>query len=878
MTYGEEFKLPLRSMRRVLLFFMALLIGLPNVALATAGFGDHDERIDVHDLWPTPEYNRILFFWNTDGGMCTAQYVWYNIVLTARHCIVYETGHDGYKEVGQVIGKIRNHALNKSEVVVESYGYDRADDWALLRITDPNLYSDNWFDVNPQTITQTLQSAGFGWCRVLQDSEIDKIKFMFLKHPYYRSASFAELWDGMTVNGKKVDGIKDQAINSGIPDLDDFDESTKTNRLKAHRNCNVFADYRNSYYAQSDCDITQGNSGGPVFNGKNFNGIVSSVISGWRDRDYSAYMLRTERYKQAVDKLRQKYPLSSRPQSQQNDESQSVTPNTDNNVVPDTPSGDNEVPTDTPKRRAIIRFLDEEVTDTTPMEVNVGETKVFKVLHQGGDISTVSSDESIASVKIKNGVAIRADLTVTGKKAGTTNIILTTEENERFRKTLEEFVLIVKGKSNESSPEPSTGNSETGESSGGTDVAPVTPSSPETGGTEVAPNEPSGSDETPEPSQGKEYAILKVDGLYSNQVMKVGGFKIAEIALNTGGPISVSLSNEGVVTTTFTGSELRIVARSAGTTVLTLTAAETEHYRETSKEYTITVTDGLKSQFASSKKDEVTGLFDDDDIDTTALPALQQKVYDLDSELTDELPEIQNMTRMGIVSFLERAVYYDRLRELRDKYEQARARELAPMNKILSALSIGATGIGGMMAASALSEQRADEYAERSTRAYMNTMRCDYGNGKSIKGGETNVELPGGNDMAALYTEYAKLANDLKMRKDELGIRPGIEAEVVIDKASTGLYDDVGTGITGGAYASVYRALTNPDGEDAKAWNEQKDQTSKKLGTGATVAGVGALGGMVGNIIINGPDGHSGILDVDDEDEGVLSSEDFDRE
>ncbi|MDO4424044.1 MAG: hypothetical protein Q4C08_04590, partial [Pseudomonadota bacterium] len=47
------------------------------------------------------------------------------------------------------------------------------------------------------------------------------------------------------------------------------------------------------------------------------------------------------------------------------------------------------------------------------------------------------------------------------------------------------------------------------------------------------------------------------------------------------------------------------------------------------------------------------------------------------------------------------------------------------------------------------------------------------------------------------------------------------------------------------------RALQDPTGEDAKAWAAQKDDSAKKMKTGLTVAGIGAIGGAVGNLLIN---------------------------
>ena len=188
---------------------------------------------------------------------------------------------------------------------------------------------------------------------------------------------------------------------------------------------------------------------------------------------------------------------------------------------------------------------------------------------------------------------------------------------------------------------------------------------------------------------------------------------------------------------------------------------------------------------------------------------------------------------------------------LEEKYNAARAREMSTANKMLGGLTMAATGVGGMMLAQSLAEQGADADAEMDMRAYLETFVCKYADGKSFKGGTENIELPGGNDLLPLYTEYVNLANDLKIRKEALGMRPGIESEKILDNATSGLYDDVALGKTGGAYASLARALQDPEGEDAKMWAEQKDKTKKNLTIGASVGGVGAVGGVVGNAIIN---------------------------
>jgi hypothetical protein len=207
----------------------------------------------------------------------------------------------------------------------------------------------------------------------------------------------------------------------------------------------------------------------------------------------------------------------------------------------------------------------------------------------------------------------------------------------------------------------------------------------------------------------------------------------------------------------------------------------------------------------------------------------------------EQKPELKN----GVLST------YLKVLSLQQEYNAARSREQSLANKILGAAAIGASGIGGMMLASGLSEQQSDADAERAMRAYLATFTCKYGD-KRVNGGAVDVELPGGNELVGLYSEYVALANDLKVRKAALGIKPGIESESILDSATSGLYDDISVGKTSGVYTSLSRALSDPNGADAAAWAAQKEESSKKVTTGATVGGVGAAGGAIGNLIING--------------------------
>ena len=91
-------------------------------------------------------------------------------------------------------------------------------------------------------------------------------------------------------------------------------------------------------------------------------------------------------------------------------------------------------------------------------------------------------------------------------------------------------------------------------------------------------------------------------------------------------------------------------------------------------------------------------------------------------------------------------------------------------NRLLTSASSAATGIGSMELAQGLSEQKADRTAGQAMSAYISTMRCSYGNGKSVKAGTEEIELPGGNNanMMKYRTEYTALAADLKERKNAL--------------------------------------------------------------------------------------------------------------
>lgn len=192
----------------------------------------------------------------------------------------------------------------------------------------------------------------------------------------------------------------------------------------------------------------------------------------------------------------------------------------------------------------------------------------------------------------------------------------------------------------------------------------------------------------------------------------------------------------------------------------------------------------------------------------------------------------------------------EKLKELQENYNDMKAKEQSIAARTTAAAAIGGMGAGLEKTLQATAEQDADKQAEQSMKAYLETFRCDFGQGRNIKGGETKKELPTSKTLPSIKSEYVNLAQSLKELKESLEMAPGVESELILNAADTGLYDDVSLGNTGGKYASVARALMNPESDDAKAWAAQKAETAQTLKTGKTALGVGAAVGLAGNVLI----------------------------
>ena len=195
----------------------------------------------------------------------------------------------------------------------------------------------------------------------------------------------------------------------------------------------------------------------------------------------------------------------------------------------------------------------------------------------------------------------------------------------------------------------------------------------------------------------------------------------------------------------------------------------------------------------------------------------------------------------------------EQLSALEENATAMKEKEQSKENRLLTAATTAATGIGGMELAQGLAEQKADKAAEQDMSAYIATMRCTYGNGKQVKAGNEEIELPGGNDATLMKyrAEYIALANDLKERKAALDMKPGIESEEILDKADLGLYDDENIGITDGAYASLYRSQMLNSEKDQEQIAADKKTSKTRVIAGGVAAGAGVVGGIVGDALIN---------------------------
>ncbi|MDR1360778.1 MAG: carboxypeptidase-like regulatory domain-containing protein [Rickettsiales bacterium] len=182
-------------------------------------------------------------------------------------------------------------------------------------------------------------------------------------------------------------------------------------------------------------------------------------------------------------------------------------------------------------------------------------------------------------------------------------------------------------------------------------------------------------------------------------------------------------------------------------------------------------------------------------------------------------------------------------------------KENSTANKLLGGAAIGSAGMGGKMLLSGMAEQSADKAIQEEMQGVLNSMYCKVPGSTKINYGTTDNPLPGdGVQMAEMRGEYERIATQLKSDKESLGMMPGIEAETVFDKRSSGLYDKDTAGYKvregEGNIASVFGALSGNE-KDKALWDAQLAESKTQVNAGIGLAATGVVGGIVGNMLIN---------------------------
>ena len=281
-------------------------------------------------------------------------------------------------------------------------------------------------------------------------------------------------------------------------------------------------------------------------------------------------------------------------------------------------------------------------------------------------------------------------------------------------------------------------------------------------------------------------------------------------------------------------------------------AAYESAFEELAESYNGTVSPELIEQKREEVKNNIAGLTCDANEEQQSEEEDQESDEENQNALEDE--EAEKRAEEERRKAAEEEEKRKRLEEKKKAYDAAHENEQSLANRTLTAATTAATGLGAMELAMGLSEQKADKEADANMEAYIATMRCTYGDGKQVKAGPDEIELPGANneELLKLRKEYIALAADLKERKEALGMKPGIESEEILDKSQMGLYNDEFVGITGGTYSSLYRAKMLGSEVDQAKIDEERKTSKNRVIAGGTMLGTGIVGGVLGNSLING--------------------------
>jgi len=176
--------------------------------------------------------------------------------------------------------------------------------------------------------------------------------------------------------------------------------------------------------------------------------------------------------------------------------------------------------------------------------------------------------------------------------------------------------------------------------------------------------------------------------------------------------------------------------------------------------------------------------------------------------------------------------------ELKKKAKDAKDIEQSKANKMLGGITMAATGIGGMQLAQGLAEMKADKEADADMDAYLKTVWCGIGGMRTVEHNTSGKTPEETRQLVDARLKYAGLAQKMKTAKENLGMAPGIESELIIDTSA--LYQGRGTD-TNGIVHHFDTATERKESESGK----------KRAIGGGIAAGAGVLVGIGGDAIIN---------------------------
>lgn len=172
------------------------------------------------------------------------------------------------------------------------------------------------------------------------------------------------------------------------------------------------------------------------------------------------------------------------------------------------------------------------------------------------------------------------------------------------------------------------------------------------------------------------------------------------------------------------------------------------------------------------------------------------------------------------------------------------------MSNVVTGVSTAAMGVGGMQLAQGLAEQKADKEATEEMKNYLSNLYCTYSN-KKANYGDTGITLNNENKLDLLREEFFNKAAQLKYTKEQLGIKAGIESQVVLDEKTTGLYENRETGRADSKFGRLSEALMDESGNDAQIIAAQQEKSKNRV-TGGAIAVVGGIATSIGgNALLN---------------------------